>query len=385
MTVARRRRLAVVTWFFDQQPGFLDFRYRVAALARHHDVTLIVRHERFLAEFDATDARPLVLTQARAGTRSLLAYVWQVARVLRADPPDAVVLLGAQLAPACFLLARLPVALYWNEHPTHTFHGGRWGLASAWLNRALVRLSYAGARRAALVMPIGEAHGDDLAEQGVLPARTRLIPMGADARFAQIAIGRAPRPVDEPLSVIYTGTVQRERGRDVMLEGLALARQLGAACRLTLVGASETELTYCLQRAQALGIGDALTVIGRVPGDAIPGYLRQADAGVCLWEDRVWWRFNPPTKLFEYLAAGLPVLASRIRTHTAYLEEGETGLVFDYDAQAFGQALLRLCAARCDLPRMSRAATNAGEGFLWPRVEPQLLQAIDELCFASAV
>lgn len=379
MTRSGRRRLAVVTWFFDQQPGFLDFRYRVEALARHHDVTLIVRHERFLSEFDAPEARPLVLAQAGTGTRSLLAYAWQVARVLRADPPDAVVLLGAQLAPACFLLTHLPVALYWNEHPTHTFHGGRWGPASAWLNRALVRLSYAGARRAALVMPIGEAHCDDLAEHGVRPARTRLIPMGADARFAQLAVGRAPRPAGEPLSVIYTGTVQRERGRDVMLEGLALARQHGAHCRLTLVGASEADLAYCLQRAEALGITDALTVIGRVPGDAIPGYLRQADAGVCLWEDRVWWRFNPPTKLFEYLAAGLPVLASRIRTHTLYLDDGESGLIFDYDAPAFAQALLRLCAARPEWPRLSQAAARAGEVFLWPRVESQFLQAIDEL------
>lgn len=384
MTASSRRRLAVVTWFFDQQPGFLDFRYRVEALARHHDVTLIVRHERFLSEFNAPDARPLVLTQAYAGTRSLLAYARQVACVLRADPPDAVVLLGAQLAPACFLLTHMPVALYWNEHPTHTFHGGRWGLASAWLNRTLVRLSYAGARRAMLAMPIGEAHRDDLAEHGVRPERTRLIPMGADARFASLAQGRAPRSVDEPLSVIYTGTVQRERGRDVMLEGLALARQQGAACRLTLVGASDAERVYCLQRAQALGISDALTVIGRVPGDAIPGHLLQADAGVCLWEDRVWWRFNPPTKLFEYLAAGLPVLASRIRTHSLYLADGETGLMFDYNAPAFAQALLRLCAARPDWPWMSQAAARAGEAFLWPRVEPQFLQAIDDLCCANA-
>jgi glycosyltransferase involved in cell wall biosynthesis len=374
-----RRRLAVVTWFYDDQPGFLDFRYRIEALGRHHDVTLVLRDGRFATEFTASGLTPMVVAQPASGTRSLFRYLWQVSRLLRADPHDAVVLLGAQLAPACGLLGRVPVALYWNEHPAHTFHGGRWGWVSAGLAKVLVSLAYASARRAALVMPIGEAHHDDLIAHGVAPQQIQLIPMGVDERFARLAATRTPRAEKEPLSVIYTGTVQHERGRDVMLDGFALARQRGAACRLTLVGASDVERDYCLRRGAALGIADVLTVVGRVPGDAIPDYLWHADAGICAWEDRIWWRFNPPTKLFEYLAAGLPVLASRIRTHTLYLVDGESGLIFDYEPHAFADALLRLCATRGRWLDMAQAAARAGEQFLWPQIEPRFLRAMESL------
>lgn len=375
---ASRARVAIVTRFFDDQPGFMDFRYRVEALNRTYDVTLVLRDECFKNEFAFPGLRTKVLHERRCGTRALLRYIRRASRALRADRFDAVLLLGAQLAPASLLLRGVPSVLYWNEHPTHTFNGKGRGIASVALARALVGLSYEGARRASVVMPIGEDHHDDLLRHGVKARRLRLVPMGVHERFAHTALSRPPRREDESLYLVYTGTVQRERGRDVMLEGLALARRQGAACRLTLVGASEAERLYCLKRGIELGISGALTVVGRVPGDAIPGYLRQADVGICIWEDQVWWRFNPPTKLFEYLAAGLPVLASRIRTHTRYVADGVNGIVFDYADQSFCDALLRLCAMRGELPQLSAAAASSGEKFLWPRIENHFLHAVTE-------
>lgn len=374
-----RRHVAVASWFFDDQPGFLDFQYRVESLGRHHHVTLLLRHERFRQHFDFPGVEHVVLQEGQVGTRQLFSFCRRAAAWIRGHRPDGVVLLGAQLAPMGFLLDARRVALYWNEHPTHTFHGGRWGLLSRLQAHALVALSFAAARRVARVMPIGEAHRDDLLAHGVGPERCTLIYMGVHARFLAMSADRSAPPAAAPLEIVYTGTVEQARGRDVMLEGLAWAVRQGVPCRLTIVGASDEQLRYCSQRADELGIAHATRLVGRVPGDQIPAYLQAAAAGVCIWEDRVWWRFNPPTKLFEYLAAGLPVLASRIRTHTLYVEDGRNGLVFDYDATAFGQALQRLHAARADLPAMSKAAARSGATFAWSQIEPSFLAAVDGL------
>ena len=40
---ARRRSCVIVTWFYPEQPGFLDFSYRIHALALRYDVTLLAR------------------------------------------------------------------------------------------------------------------------------------------------------------------------------------------------------------------------------------------------------------------------------------------------------------------------------------------------------
>lgn len=378
-----RLRVLALTWFYDDQPGFNVFRYRVGALHRFFDVTLVLRDQRFSREFDLPAERLHVLVRCGTGRAGLLRYLWRARQLVAQQRPDLVILLGAQMALGALWMRRQKVAIYWNEHPTHTFHGGRFGFLSRAVGAVMVALSFAGARRADLVMPIGEAHRDDLFAHGLARTNCRMFYMGVDERFSRVA--EPSRPAGKSLALIYTGTVQLERGRDVMLEGLALARARGVECTLTLVGASDDQLCYCERRAAELRIAPHVRVHGRVRGDEVPALLAHADAGICAWEDRVWWRFNPPTKLFEYFVAGLPVLASRIRTHTLYVEDGRNGLIFDYDAASLAAAIQRLDASRDQLPAMRRSAIEAGRAHLWASIEPEFIGALSALAAAPLV
>ncbi len=366
-----RPHVVIGTWFHDDQPGWQDFRSRIESLSRHCDVTLVLRAAHFRQQLAGVQARIVVL-DAPAGRRPMLRFIWRLAGFARAARPDLVYLLGSQLALCTFLLGDCPSALYWNEHPTHFFLDSTRRPGRAALGKLMVALSFAAARRATLVTPIGEAQRDDLLDHGVAPARVELVHMGVDDRFATV------RPLSTPTSAVtavYTGTVSAERGRDVMIEGLARATQQGADVGLLIVGASAEQLRYCTARAAQLALAERLEVVGRVPGSEIPAYLARSHLGVCVWAETIWWRFNPPTKLFEYLAAGLPVLASRIRTHTAYIRDGVNGMVFDYDAEAFAAVLMRAWRERARLPVLSANAAQDGQRYLWSKVEPQFLQA----------
>ncbi|QAZ38509.1 group 1 glycosyl transferase [Methylibium sp. Pch-M] len=377
-----RPRIVIGTWFYDNQPGFLDFKYRIEALARHYDVTLVLRDASFEKQFACELLTVKVLPTARTGKRPLFGYIRRLAHFVKSEQPDLVFLLGSQLALASWLIARVPVVLYWNEHPSHFFGGQpKTQFLRRLLGLGLVRASYLAAGRCRLVMPIGEAHHEDLLQHGVPRARLELIYMGVSGEFSGQEAERGDRGTGARLQLVYTGTVARERGRDVMLEGLALACRAGVPCQLTLVGADEDQQRYCANRARELGLGDEmLTVVGRVPGAEIPGYLRRADLGICIWEDRLWWRFNPPTKLFEYLVAGLPVLASRIRTHTDYIEDGVNGFVFDYDPASFAQCLETIWARRSDLSTASERAVLSSGKFKWTGIEPRFLELVQEAC-----
>ncbi|MGV7210625.1 glycosyltransferase [Oxalobacteraceae bacterium A2-2] len=366
--------IVICSWFYEGQPGYLDFKYRIRALAERYQVTLLLRHAVFQAEFADLPLQTEVIHTDGTGAPHQLSFMLRSARYCRRQRPDLVVLLGSQLAMTAMLLGGLPSLLYWNEHPTHFFYPDYRNPFKRLAYRSLLWLNYRAARHAGKVMPIGEAHLEDLLAHGLAPSSAKLIYMGVEDRFGFLArVNEAPA-----LRLVYTGTVMRERGRDVMLDGLALARQQGANVTLTMVGASPEELAYCQRRVAELGLEGACTVVGRVPGSAIPGYLADADLGICIWEDRVWWRFNPPTKLFEYLVAGLPVLGSRIRTHSDYIRDGVNGWIFDYDAAAFARALLHACRERDALPAMSAAAHAAGQQYLWSAIEPRFLQLVRE-------
>ncbi len=241
------------------------------------------------------------------------------------------------------------------------------------------------AKKADLVMPIGEAHRDDLLRIGCRQERVRLLYMGVDAAFVPPA-GQEdkPRRANAPLELIYHGTVNRLRGRDIMLEAIVLANKEYPIAHLTIVGASDEEIRYCNSYARRFGIADAVRVCGRVPGRDIPGILQKADAGLCFMEDLPWWRFNPPTKLFEYLVAGLPVLASDIRTHTQYVSDWYNGLICQYDSRSLADAIEQLWQRRAVLPALKSNARQSGSQHLWERIEPDFLQAIRMLAKASA-
>jgi glycosyltransferase involved in cell wall biosynthesis len=380
--MTRKEACIVVTYFVDRQPGFLDFLYRIRALSRRYDVMLVSRAPLDQPEWDGIEAQRVVLPRSESRP-DWVRYLLDCAALIRRHPGRRVILLASTLAPVALLLRGRPVALYWNEHPTHfSPDPAAGGVLKSALRRLVRAAMFGGARRAGVVMPIGEAHRDDLLANGVAAQRMRMIYMGVHAGFAaEAGAGResGSKAGHDAVRLIYVGTISRERGRDVMLEGLALAARAGVPAHLTLVGADDEQIAYCAKQAARLGIGAQLTITGRVPGTEIPRWLRASDAGVCLWEDRPWWRFNPPTKLFEYLVAGLPVLASDIRTHTAYLRDGRDGFVFDYGAAGFAAAVGRLHARRAELPALSAHAAEAGSQFVWDRLEPNFLATVERL------
>jgi glycosyltransferase involved in cell wall biosynthesis len=377
----------VVTWFHATQPGFLDFSYRIRALSKAFALTVVSRAPLTQDELLVPGVGYFVIGTKDSSKRSLVLYVLRVARYLRRSRPDVVVHLGSHTAAAVLLTSGWNSAVYWNEHPAHYLSRWPWWTnpIKASVNMVLRHWTYRGAANARLTMPIGEAHYSDLVAHGASPNRLRLLYMGVDSGFR----AGAGKPVDtmsalRPLDLVYTGTVAAARGRDVMLEGLALANRDHVRARLKIIGASAEQISYCRARGRELGIEGQLEIMPRVSGHLIPALIAQADIGVCIWEDRLHWRFNPPTKLFEYLVAGLPVLASNIRTHTQYITNWENGCIFEYSPSSFSERIVELWSRRSELPLLKRNAATSSEKYLWERIEPDFIRAVSGITLSRA-
>ena len=381
---SERATCVVVTWFHQNQPGFLDFSYRIRALSKHFAVTIVSRAPLTQDELLVPEADYFVIHTKDSSKRSLALYIFRVARYVRRLRPRVVVHLGSHTAATVLLTPAQNSAVYWNEHPAHYLLQWSWRThpLKALTNVVLRKLTYRGAVQARVAMPIGEAHYSDLLAHGASSDRLRLIYMGVGGGFrcpAESSSADSIATLPKPLHLVYTGTVARERGRDVMLEGLALANRGEVRARLTIIGASAEQASYCRERGNELGIGDYLEILPRVSGHLIPPLLAHADLGICIWEDRVYWRFNPPTKLFEYLVAGLPVLASNIRTHTQYITDWENGRIFEYSPASLAERIVELWARRSELPVLKRNATASGEKYLWERIEPEFVRAVSSI------
>lgn len=368
------KKCIVVTSFTEDQPGFLDFSYRINSLAKHYDLTIISQRELRQSEM-MVDAVSFIVLNPVYNKISWLSYLYNAAKLIRKLDPDLVVLLHSNLAPISFLIKKIPNCLYWNEHPTNLMHlPSKLSFVRYVITKIFHKIFFWGGRCADLVMPIGEEHRDELLRNGCEESKVKMIYMGVASEFHEISYRQS---IDsDNLVIIYTGTVSKARGRDVLLGAMRIIAQKHLPVKLIIVGANSEELNYCQLFVEAYGLHNYLSIIGRVPGYEIPTLLSEADMGVCLWEDRVCWRFNPPTKLFEYLVAGLPVLASDIRTHTRYIRDGVNGFIFEYTSESLANVLEKCYQNRVQLDTLKMQAKSTAKFYLWENVEPIFLNAV---------
>ena len=374
MSCSGQKRCIVVTCFAEKQAGYLDFSYRMHSLSRNYNLTILSQDKLTQSELFVQNAGYMDMGR-KSGKFGWLGYLWKCASYIRKSKPDVIVLLHSSASPITMMVGGIPACLYWNEHPSNLARLSEgFSPIRNFLSKISQELVLSGARHVDLVMPIGEEHYDDLLAHGCKRERVKLVYMGVADAFSGCAEVRVES--SDALKLIYAGHVSAERGRDVMLEGMAKAVRSGCNVHLTMVGAIDEQLAYCRRRSIELGIEDNVSVLGRIPGSEIPGALAKADLGICLWEDLPWLRFNPPTKLFEYLAAGLPILASDVRTHTRYVENWGNGLIFEYGAEGLANAIAEMLTHRDRMHEMKLKALQSGQLYLWSRIEPEFLKCV---------
>jgi glycosyltransferase involved in cell wall biosynthesis len=133
------------------------------------------------------------------------------------------------------------------------------------------------------------------------------------------------------LRLIYVGDVRMVRGIDEYVRITdALARK-GVPVELNVVGsfADPEEEKQIKALVQQLGLQDKVVLLGRRAPEELPALVSQCDVGLALLHPIGNYRESYPTKMFEYMAGGLPVVASRFALWESVLVGNNCGRVVD--------------------------------------------------------
>jgi glycosyltransferase involved in cell wall biosynthesis len=121
---------------------------------------------------------------------------------------------------------------------------------------------------------------------------------------------------------------------------------------------------------------------GVLPRDAVVRMLAEVRLGLVLFHPRPNHVESQPNKLFEYMAAGLPVVASAFPLWQEIVEGAQCGLAVDpLDPRAIAEAIHWLLAHPAEAETMGhqgRAAVR--DRFNWPREEATLLACYRRIC-----
>ena len=141
---------------------------------------------------------------------------------------------------------------------------------------------------------------------------------------------------EQPVS-LYVGNLEHYQGLDLALESFALVLQQVPTARFLIVGGSATDIVRYSDRAKGLGISQEVIFVGPRPLKSLQAILRSGDL---LLSPRLK-GINTPMKLYSYLASGVPVLATRLLTHTQVLDEQISRLA-EPTVQSFSQNWVEL-------------------------------------------
>ena len=127
---------------------------------------------------------------------------------------------------------------------------------------------------------------------------------------AELGLGR--RPV-----ALYAGTFEPYQGLDLLIESAAVAVPRFPSAVFLCVGGHPGQVEACREKTRRLGIDRAFYFTGQVSPQAVSDYVAAADL---LLSPRISGT-NTPLKIYSYLRSGIPVVATRLWTHTQVLDD----------------------------------------------------------------
>jgi glycosyltransferase involved in cell wall biosynthesis len=157
---------------------------------------------------------------------------------------------------------------------------------------------------------------------------------------------------------------------------------IAAACpatRLVVVGRGERgEERELLRLAAGAGLAGAIDARGWLAPEQIPAVLAACDVALAPLEDTLINRARGLAKLLELMAAGLPVVASRVGMAAEYLEDGVSGLLVPpADPGGLAQAVVRLLRDAELRAALSEGAFARSSAFHWDRLAVEAERAYE--------
>jgi GT2 family glycosyltransferase len=199
-----------------------------------------------------------------------------------------------------------------------------------------------------------------------------VVPDGVNLNFFG-DVARQPRSQ----KIIYVGQLYPWKGTGTLVE----AMQYLPVGDLHLIGGSQERIQELREKADRLGVQDRVFFLGQVPPKEVKRHLADSTVAVLpLTPDLISASFTSPLKLFEYMAARVPIVASDLPSTREVLSSGVNALLVQpNDPRALGEGIWRLLEDRSLAESLAQRAYEDVQEFTWERRAQKVSHFIQSL------
>jgi glycosyltransferase involved in cell wall biosynthesis len=255
------------------------------------------------------------------------------------------------------------------------------GRAPSW--RKLLRLTARESRvwrETAGYVTLTRVHQQEMEDRFGVRHNAAVIPDGVRLDEPRAPLGAPPPP---PYTVTYAGHLYPWKGVHTLIE--ALAQLPGVQARIVGGQPGESDHVRLDELARAGGVAERVTFTGWLPPASVAGELARAHALV-LPNTRTLMseRYTSPLKLFEYLAAGRPIVASDLAAIREVLRNEDNALLVEPGSPDLLAAAIRRLMGDVTLSeRLAQRAFDEAAYYGW-QTRAQRLEVVLDAARAQA-
>jgi len=214
-----------------------------------------------------------------------------------------------------------------------------------------------------LILPISDWMEDELILAGLKKTKLMVFPLGANIEsFSPNNDGSKIKNMYSLYSykiIAYIGSLDKLRQLSIIILAFRKVQLKHSRTKLLIVGEGNDK-NDLEKLSIELGLQESIIFLGNVSYFDIPFFISASDICLSPIPPTSIYKISSPTKLFEYMASGKPIIANQeILEHKYVLESSNGGILVNYDANQFAESIIDL------IEDPQRAARLGNNGRIW--------------------
>lgn len=195
--------------------------------------------------------------------------------------------------------------------------------------------------------------------------------------FSSVLSVRNQEKAEERWEMVYTGSIEEWAGLQLIIAALPQLIPRIPEIHLSIVG-NGRYLSKLQQEVEAVGLTERVTFWGKQSYQELPRYLKNASIGMATFVPDPLTHYAFPLKILEYMACGLPVIATQIGETAAILEQSKGGIAVPYDETALAKCVMILYTNPSLAQELGKNGRDFARDYDWDCLFEKELSIIEE-------
>lgn len=183
----------------------------------------------------------------------------------------------------------------------------------------------------------------------------------------------------ERFVIMYHGSLVERNGLDLAVEALAQVRQAIPGAELRIYGSSSAFLERVMETARNKGLKEAVRYLGPRRLEDLVLEIEKCDVGVIPNHRNMFTEINMPTRIFEYLTLGKPVIAPRTPGIQDYFSKKSLLFFEAGDPNDLAHTIEYVFDNPAEVTEVVRRGQMVYEKHAWHKERMRLIAVIDRL------